>query len=184
MIYKKLIRLFTANKTYNQLQSIIIISSNVLRRTIEVENEKCFVCEKHEKGVDIVFQDSMVSVSHVVRNIDSSDNYLGYYVVESMRHFRGMYDATDEEMAAIGRMLKELSKALMDILNAAHVYAFVIGDGMYHFHVQVVARYKDAPREYWGPAVDEWPEAPRGTLQDIRKLNEKIRDTIVKSYKR
>jgi histidine triad (HIT) family protein len=149
-----------------------------------MENEKCFICEKHENGVDIVFQDSMVSVSHMVRHPDSSDNYLGYYMVESMRHFRGMYDATDEEMAVIGKMLKELSKALMDILNAAHVYAFVIGEGLNHFHIHVVARYKDAPREYWGPSVDEWPDAPRGTLQDVRNLNEKIRNEILKTYQR
>jgi len=61
----------------------------------------------------------------MLRHPDSSDNYLGYYMVESIRHFRGMYDATDEEMAAIGKMLRVLSKSLMEILDAAHVYAFV-----------------------------------------------------------
>ena len=40
-------------------------------------DEKCFICEKHKNVVDIVFQDSMVSVSHMVRR---SDNYLGYYM--------------------------------------------------------------------------------------------------------
>ena len=79
-------------------------------------DEKCFICEKHKNVVDIVFQDSMVSVSHMVRR---SDNYLGYYMVESIRHFKGMYDATDEEMKAMGKMLKTLSKALMNILNGA-----------------------------------------------------------------
>jgi histidine triad (HIT) family protein len=147
-----------------------------------MDNEKCFICEKYEDDVDIVFQDFMVSVSHLVRHPDSSDNYLGYYMVESMRHFRGMYDATEEEMSAIGKMLKVLSKALMDILNAAHVYAFVIGEGLNHFHIHVVARYKDAPREYWGPTVDEWADAPRGTIEDVRNLNEKIRNEILKAY--
>lgn len=146
----------------------------------KVENEKCFICEKHNNGTDIVFQDSLVSVSHLVRHLDKSDNYLGYYMVESIRHFRGMYDATEEEMVAIGKMLKVLSNALMNVLDAAHVYAFIIGEGLNHFHVHVVARYKDAPREYWGPSVDEWPNAPRGTLQDIKNLNEKIRNEILK----
>ena len=147
-----------------------------------MENEKCLICEKHNNGVDIVFQDSMVAVSHLVRHPDSPDNYLGYYMVESMRHFRGMYDATDEEMAAIGKMLKSLSKALMNIIDAAHVYAFVIGEGLYHFHIHVVTRYKNTPREYWGHSVDEWPDAPRGTLQDIRDLNQRIRNEILKTY--
>lgn len=147
-----------------------------------MENEKCFICEKHKKGIDIVFQDSMVSVSHMVRHPDGSNNYLGYYMVESIRHFRGMYDATDEEMAAIGKMLKVLSKSLMDILDAAQIYAFVIGEGLMHFHIHVVARYKDAPKEFWGPPVDEWPDAPRGTVHDVRNLNEKVRCEILKGY--
>lgn len=105
-----------------------------------------------------------------------------YIMVESIRHFRGMYDATDEEMAAVGKMLKVLSKSMIDILDAAHIYAFVIGEGLNHFHIHVVARYKDAPREYWGPPVDEWPDAPRGTLQDVRNLNKKVRSEILKTY--
>lgn len=145
-----------------------------------MENQKCYICEKHKNSADIVFQDSVVSVSHMVRHSDDSDNYMGYYMVESMRHFCGMYDATAEEMSAIGKMLNVLSKAMMNILDAAHIYAFVIGEGLNHFHIHVVARYKDAPREYWGSSVDEWPEAPRGTIQDIRNLNEKIRDEILK----
>jgi hypothetical protein len=31
-------------------------------------NERCSICEKHENRVDIVFQDSMLSVSHMVRH--------------------------------------------------------------------------------------------------------------------
>jgi len=149
-----------------------------------VVNEKCFICEKHENGVDIVFQDSMVSVSHMIRHPDNSENYLGYYMIESMRHFRGMYDATDEEMAVIGKMLRGLSMSLMNVLGAAHVYAFVIGEGLDHFHIHVVARYKDAPREYWGPSVDEWPDAPRGTIQDIRNLNEQVRNEIFNTFQK
>lgn len=34
-------------------------------------------------------------------------------MAESMQHFRGMYDAADEEMAAIGKMLKSLGKTTL-----------------------------------------------------------------------
>lgn len=142
----------------------------------------CLICQKHINKTDIVYQDDFVSVSHMTRRMDEADNYLGYYMVESMRHFKGMYDAADDEMAAIGKMLKALSKAMMDVLDAAHVYAFIMGDGIPHFHVHVVARYKDAPREYWGPKVDDWPDAPRGTIDDVRTMNEKIRQKLLKIY--
>lgn len=49
----------------------------------------------------------------MIRHPDDSDNYLGYYMVESMRHFHGMYDATDRKMEEIGKMIKYLSKAIM-----------------------------------------------------------------------
>lgn len=144
-------------------------------------SKECLICKKHQNDVDIVYQDDMVSVSHMVRPNDTN-NYLGYYMMESIRHFRGMYDATEAEMAAVGKMLKALSKAMMEVLGAAHVYAFIIGEGLNHFHVHVIARYKDAPREYWGPTVDEWPEAPRGSMQDIRILNTKIKEKLIETY--
>jgi hypothetical protein len=34
----------------------------------------------------------------------------------------------------------------------------------------IVPRYPDAPREYWGTRVDEWPHAPRGGSQEIEAL--------------
>lgn len=36
--------------------------------------------------------------------------------------------------------------------------------------------------QFWGPPVDEWPDAPRGTVHDVRNLNEKVRSEILKVY--
>lgn len=135
----------------------------------------CIICAKQANSPDIVWQDEMVSVSHMVRHPDRADNYLGYYMLETRRHVKGMYDASEEEMAAVGVMLRRLSRAMKEVLGAAHVYAFFIGEGVDHLHAHVVARYPDTPRAYWGPSVDEWPEAPRGTLEEIRALDAKMR---------
>jgi len=35
--------------------------------------------------------------------------------------------------------------------------------------------YSGTPREHWGLHVDEWPEAPHGSEQDILDLNNKMR---------
>lgn len=64
--------------------------------------------------------------------------------------------------------MARLSRALVAVLGADHVYAFVIGDQVQHVHVHVVARYPGAPPEYRGPRVDEWPEAPRGAKRSVR----------------
>jgi histidine triad (HIT) family protein len=42
-----------------------------------------------------------------------------------------------------------------------------MGDGVPRVHVHVIGRYPDAPREYWGSKVDEWPQAPRGGEAEI-----------------
>lgn len=139
----------------------------------------CIICAKQANSPDIVWQDELVSISHMVRHPDGTDNYLGYYMLETRRHVKGMYDATEEEMAAVGVMLRRLSRAMKQVLGAAHVYAFFIGEGVDHLHAHVVARYPDTPRAYWGPAVDEWPEAPRGSLKDIRKLDADIRNVLL-----
>ena len=91
-----------------------------------------------------------------------SENYLGYYMIESRRHFKGFYEATEDEAKALGLAQRALSKAIKKALDCEHVYFFVLGDGVPHLHIHVIAKYHDAPREYWGPKVDEWPDAPRG----------------------
>ena len=44
-----------------------------------------------------------------------------------------------------------------------------------HVHIHVIGRYPGAPREYWGPKVDEWPDAPKGDETAIAALAERIR---------
>lgn len=71
--------------------------------------------------------------------------------------------------------MARLSRALVAVLGADHVYAFVIGDHVRHVHVHVVARCLCAQPVYRGPRVDEWPEAPRGGAPEIDGLYERLR---------
>jgi len=41
-----------------------------------------------------------------------------------------------------------------------------------------VPRYPGTPREYWGVRVDEWPGAPRGDLEEIADLCERLRNGL------
>ena len=140
--------------------------------------ETCIICTKQAHSPDLVWQDDLISVSNMVRAPEGSNNYLGYYMLETRRHIKGLYDANEAELTALGCMLGRLSRAMKSVLAAEHVYAFFIGEGVDHLHAHVVARYPGAPRSYWGPAVDEWPEAPRGTLEDIRALDAQIRAAL------
>lgn len=147
-----------------------------------MNNEKCFICKKHDNNTGAVYQNDVLYVSHYVPYPDREDNYLGYYFIETKRHIKGMYDTTDEEMSIIGIMLKNISKALMTVPNMEHVYSFIIGEGYDHFHIHVIGRYKNAPREYLGSRVDNWPDAPRGNINEITILNEQIQSELNKMY--
>jgi len=101
--------------------------------------------------------------------------YLGYLMAEPKRHAPGLADLADAEAQALGLLVTRLSRALVASEGAEHVYAFVLGDGVPHVHVHAVPRYPDAPREYWGVHVDEWPAAPRGGPGEIVALCARIR---------
>jgi histidine triad (HIT) family protein len=124
--------------------------------------EGCPICEKHEgKGPlvgEVLYEDENVFVSHAPPAI--VDGYLGYLFVDAKRHARGLADLTDDEACALARIVTRLAKAL-EKDGAEHVYAFTFNHVPHH-HVHVVARHPGTPREFWGPRVDEWEDAPRG----------------------
>ena len=94
--------------------------------------------------------------------------YLGYMLIEPRRHVPGLEHLRDAEARALGVWVARLSRALLAVLGADHVYAFVIGDHVHHVHVHVVARYPGVPPEYRNPRVDERPEVPRGAKRSLR----------------
>ena len=134
----------------------------------------CYICRKQSGLVSIpggaIYEDDIVYASHANIREGQETAYLGLLMAETKRHAAGLYDLTDEEAAEIGQLVVKLSRALKETEIAEHVYAFVIGNSVPHLHVQVVARYPGAPREYWGPHVDDWPDAPRGRDREIAAL--------------
>ena len=124
----------------------------------------CFVCEKHALGSDvpggIVYQDDLTYVGHLLPpGLDGV--YLGYLMVEPVRHVDGLGGLSAEEAAALGQATTRAARALAQSEGAEHVYSFVIGDTVDHLHVHLVPRYPGTPTEFWGTAVRDWLDAPR-----------------------
>ncbi len=91
-------------------------------------------------------------------------------MVETKRHIAGLGDLTDDEAAAIGRLLNRVARVQKEIGGAEHVYAFVYGGGVPHLHVHLAPRYPGTPRQYWGTHLTEWPDAPRVDEAEMRQL--------------
>lgn len=142
----------------------------------------CLVCKKQSGESPpvggIIYQDELVSVSHAQLWADKTEYYLGHLMLETSRHAPDMASLTDEEARAVGLWSSRLANVLMSTPDVEHVYSFIIGDQVPHLHIHLIPRYKGAPREYWGPKVDEWPDAPHGDAADVEALNERIRDHI------
>jgi diadenosine tetraphosphate (Ap4A) HIT family hydrolase len=78
----------------------------------------CFICDKHRLGTDaqggVPFEDELVYAGHA-HALTEPTSYRGYLVAESKRHVPGLGDLTDEEAAAIGRLVNRLARALKEV---------------------------------------------------------------------
>ena len=133
----------------------------------------CFICDKHARGDaaegGVLYEDDLVSVGHM-HTMGNPTVYRGYLMVETKRHVAGLGELFDDEAAALGRAVNSASRALRTGVGADHVFAFVYGTGVPHLHVHLAPRYPGTPREYWGPRIREWPDAPTVDPIDMRKL--------------
>jgi diadenosine tetraphosphate (Ap4A) HIT family hydrolase len=146
----------------------------------------CLVCRKHKSEVDVpggvIFENDLIYISHVQLWGDEKEHYLGHVFVEAKRHVAEVADLTPEEAQAIGLYTSRIAKALLHTEGMEHIYIFVIGDGVPHVHYHVIGRYPGAPREYWGPRVDEWPDAPKGNAPEIKQVADRLRAFLKEHY--
>lgn len=146
------------------------------------DQKNCFICRKH-KGLEVVpggavYEDNLFYSGHSWSASDQETPYLGSFIVEPKRHIPTWAELNDAEAKVIGKVIREVSKALKTGVGAEHVYVFVIGHHIPHFHVWVVPRYPETPREFWGLELFEWPQRPVGDQDAVEKISGKIRTLL------
>jgi histidine triad (HIT) family protein len=147
--------------------------------------DDCYICRKHgAMGIvpgGVIADDEHALVSHLpltTPNACASAVYLGHLFVEVRRHVVELGDLSPDEAASVGRLASVAAHALTTSEGAEHVYAAVIGHGIPHFHLHLIARYPGTPREYWWTRLDEWPDAPRGDAVAVIALADRLRAAI------
>ena len=142
---------------------------------------RCFICDKHRQGDaaqgGVLFEDDLVYAGHI-HTMGNPTAYRGWLIVEPKRHVAGLGDLTDEEAAAVGRLMNRVARVQKNSAGAEHVYAFVFGDSVPHLHVHLAPRYPGTPRDYWGSRLDEWPDGPRVNGVEMRELVERLRGRL------
>jgi histidine triad (HIT) family protein len=146
--------------------------------------ERCFICTKHRDlrrmpgGQLLADEHAIVSRLPLATPTHTAESvYLGYLFVEPRRHVGGLGELTPDEAGAMGRLAASASAALHAV-GAEHVYAALIGHGIDHLHLHLIARWPGTPREFWWVRVDEWPEAPRGRASDVAALMDRLRQAL------
>jgi histidine triad (HIT) family protein len=141
----------------------------------------CFVCEKHSSGEHaqggVVFEDDLIYIGHV-HALKAAKAYRSWLVIEPKRHVAEIGDLDDAEASALGLACSRTARVLRTTVGAEHVYLFVFGDEVPHLHVHVVPRYSRTPRQFWGPRLNAWPDAPRVDADEMRALVSRLRDQI------
>jgi diadenosine tetraphosphate (Ap4A) HIT family hydrolase len=145
--------------------------------------EDCMICQKHRGEIVVqggaIHSDRVLYIGHASKPANQNDSYPGILVIEPRRHIPGPEDLSNQEAQAIGTQIARLSKALIACTDAEHVYIFRLGHHVPHLHIFLVPRYPGTPREYWGVRVDEWPDGPRATPQEVEDLCDRIRSFLI-----
>ena len=151
-----------------------------------IKTSECLVCRKHKGEIDIpggiIYENDLIFISHALLWGNEKEHYLGHVFVESKRHVAELAELTEQEAQAIGLFTSRVAKALLQTESMEHIYTFFIGDGVPHVHIHVIGRYPNAPREYWGPKEDEWPEAPKGTAIEIEQVATRVRNFLYENF--
>jgi diadenosine tetraphosphate (Ap4A) HIT family hydrolase len=146
-----------------------------------VPEASCFICDKQARGDaaegGVLYEDDLVYVGHM-HMMGNPDVYRGYLMVETKRHVAGLGELSEEEAAAVGSLMNRAARVLRDGAGADHVFAFVYGTGVPHLHVHLAPRYPGTPREYWGPRIREWPDAPTVDPESMRRLVADLRQYL------
>ena len=151
----------------------------------DTSSNDCLVCRKHHGEGRVsggtIYEDDLIYISHAQIWGEEKEHYLEHVFVEPKQHKAEVADLT-EEAQMIGVHTSRITKALPHTEHMEYIYVFVIGNGVPHVHYHVIGRYPGAPREYWGPKVGDWPEAPKGTGPEIAQVTARIRTFLREHY--
>jgi len=123
-----------------------------------------------------IYEDEFVYAHHA--DFDDGPAYLGRLAVETKRHTPDFADLTPDEAQAVGLLISRLSHTLKVCTGAEKVYVEFYAEVTPHLHTFLTARYPGTPAEYLRWNVGNWPSAPRGGVDEITALCQRLRSTL------
>lgn len=115
----------------------------------------CYACHS-DPAVAAVPVEERIHVGDHWRVAHSFNSSLpGWVVVLPRRHVLSVADLSEAEAAEFGSLLRQVSRALVEVTGCVKTYVavFAEAEGFAHLHAHVVPRRTDLPADRQGPAV-------------------------------
>jgi diadenosine tetraphosphate (Ap4A) HIT family hydrolase len=113
-----------------------------------------------------------------VHSFDAS--LLAWLVLIARRHIEAVADLTDDEAASLGPLVRDVSRALQDVVccQKTYVVQFAEASEHPHVHVHIVPRMPEIPDEARGPGVSRYLGRP-----EAERVPEEERDLLAQSLR-
>jgi diadenosine tetraphosphate (Ap4A) HIT family hydrolase len=122
----------------------------------------CFTCKGNEM-IDELGPSNAIWVTDGWRVAHSfNSTLLGWLVVVPRRHIESLHELSDRESIEFGRLLRRVSKALVDVVGCEKTYVMMFAEapGFHHVHFHVVPRAHDLDEDHRGSSIFEFLKRP------------------------
>ena len=136
------------------------------------EDARCLICKRqeHEPQKDVILSTDGFVVRH-----SRETNILGYLVIEARRHILDLTEATEDEAAGYGALLKQVMALIRKLTGAERIYTFSLGEAVPHFHVHVIPRTDSLPRYFRGRGIVSYPLEPALKEEQMAEVCKSLR---------
>ncbi len=126
--------------------------------------DTCYTCDliqQRDAGVaplwDCIYRAQFWDLVH-----SYNTSLLGWLVLVSRRHIAAIDEMTDDEAIELGKMLRQVSKALKVVTKCSKTYVvqFAEASNHHHVHFHVIPRMNDQPEDYKGPNIFKYLGVP------------------------
>jgi len=112
-----------------------------------MKDDNCIFCKLANGDIptNTIYEDDLFRVI-----LDADPVSKGHALIIPKNHYRNLFDLGDEEAAKIMPLAKKIASEIKDKLGADGFNILqnseeVAGQSVFHFHMHLIPRYKDAP---------------------------------------
>ena len=145
----------------------------------------CYSCRQNEQDLgtlpsrERVYDDGLWRVAHSFNSA-----LAGWMVVVARRHITSLAELTPTEAAVLGPLLRALSSAMEQKLQAKKAYVMFLAEaeGFGHVHIHVVPRPVDLPPERRGAHIFDYlgqPEAVWVPANEMDRIADEMRPLLI-----